>query len=95
VLQQAFREGKLSDGLLDPLLDEQDGRGKRRARYNGHTADSVFVKRGVRPEDVVYVVTNIQGTVHLIGRLVVDQVLDQWEQSSSSASHFGTQPIIS
>jgi hypothetical protein len=54
----------------------------------GHTADNIFVKRGVRPEDVVYVVTNIQGTVHLIGRLVVDQVLDQW-----GAEQFFGEPV--
>jgi hypothetical protein len=45
----------------------------------GHTADNVFRQRRVRPGDVVYVVTNIGGTVHLISRLDVDQILDQRE----------------
>jgi len=42
-----------------------------------HTADNVFRQRGVAPGDVVYVVTNLKGTIYLIGRMVVDRVLDQ------------------
>jgi hypothetical protein len=42
-----------------------------------HTADDVFVLRGVQLGDVVYIVTVLEGTMHVLGRLVVDDVLDQ------------------
>lgn len=44
-----------------------------------HTADDTFEQRGVAIGDTVYVVTVLEGSVHLIGRLVVDQVLNQQE----------------
>ena len=49
----------------------------READELGHTADNSFRKRGVLPGDTVYVVTVLRGTIHLVGRLVVDEILDQ------------------
>jgi hypothetical protein len=42
-----------------------------------HTADNAFRQHGVTPGDVVYIVTNIKGTIYLIGSMVVDQVADE------------------
>lgn len=42
-----------------------------------HTAGNRFRVRGVLPGDVVYVVSYHQGSVRLIGRLLVARVVDQ------------------
>ena len=49
-----------------------------------HTAGEQFVQRGVSPGDVVYLVSRIAFKMHLLGRLVVDRVVDQ----SAANAHF-------
>jgi hypothetical protein len=44
-----------------------------------HTAGNMFRKRGVAAGDVVYVVSLIKGTIHIIGRMVVNKIVDQAE----------------
>ena len=51
--------------------------GREKPDKIGHTADNAFKRRGVLPGDVVYIVTVLKGSIHIIGRLIVDQVLDQ------------------
>jgi hypothetical protein len=42
-----------------------------------HTAGNSFRKRGVRPGDGVYVVSYHHGSIRLVGRLVVETIVDQ------------------
>ena len=42
-----------------------------------HTADNSFRRRGVTPGDIVYIVSRIDGRIHLLGRLVIDKIVDQ------------------
>ncbi len=44
-----------------------------------HAGGAGFRKRGVKPGDTVYVVTNVYGVIHLIGKIVVDEIIDKDE----------------
>jgi hypothetical protein len=46
-----------------------------------HTAGNSFRKRGVRPGDGVYVVSYHHGSIRLVGRLVVETIVDQRARS--------------
>lgn len=59
----------------DTVRDEADAGYDRLT----HTADDTFLQRGVQPGDTVYVVSNFKGTVYVLGRLIVDQILNQGE----------------
>jgi hypothetical protein len=48
-----------------------------RAYLVGHTAGNMFRQRGVAPGDVVYVATRLDGTITLLGRLEVSDIVDQ------------------
>jgi hypothetical protein len=44
-----------------------------------HTASNLFKSRGVSSSDLIYVVTIRQGKMHLVGRLVVSEVVSMAE----------------
>ena len=42
-----------------------------------HSASNMFLKRGVKQGDRVYVISCFDGDFYVVGRLIVDQVVDQ------------------
>src|SRR2546423_9880571 len=39
-----------------------------------HTAGNLFQERGIRPDDIVYVVSVIKGSLYVCGRLIVEKI---------------------
>lgn len=66
-----------------------------------HTAGNLFIKRGVRIGDVVYVITVLNGSLFICGKMVVGQIWDMqtaalnlpyqpWEASEHAIASFCT-----